>query len=413
MQNRSPALRMEDCEDDGPLLFADSQEMAETSQAFTIACDRCLYEMSNGRLFSSQEPHTCEGGPPSPQHDPPFVPPPRVPNPWGDDDSYDGGASHVSASVASTLFVASEGSLEEANEANTSLVGAKRPRDEDQPVDDEEGELEKAMGKVVVELGRVCMATVYTTEDLEEKIDSRTLPNKPFHTILRFRVEGRVYYAHAYLGPDHVLTARCTSRALQDYVYDAACELCDSLGQIFGSDHRVVTRCYEEWCGNSAGASVTHLSQAIGSCLVFNVESILAAGASKEKEEKEWHTWVDTFVFKAVLPEDGANENASRLARVMRGVADSILNHVGGDGAEEVRSAIESAFGDVVELVYDCYQESCFEMVLPLLVTTPWVATLCSRLPLDSGAITDNTPPYKLAWYTMMANTDPNIYHEF
>lgn len=412
MQNHKGQQFMESCEsesllfDDSPHMVGDSRSM---SRSITIACDACLYEASNGRLYSSQDPHTCRGEAPQPQI-PAYVPTPWAHNPWGDDSDLE------CDSVVETLRVCSTQESPAATH-HTPAPGEKRQRDEEEeePTILRNGlAIEGAMAKVMAELGRMCRATVYEEKALLEMIGAKTLPNKAFHTILLIRAGGRAHYAHAHFDGEGTFTAQSPGQILCEHFEEYAKKVASMMGGVLGTTISVRVFCLRGWSGESAVSSINHLAHSLGSCLAFTLGSILATDARQHQDEEDWKAWVQDVVFQDALPDDDAEGNKWRLVRVVRAVSNSIMEHVSGEDAEYVRDCLRKAVGDIEEILYDRCEESMFNEAPPeLLVTKQWVATLCSKIPLDSPAVEDNIPDYKMAWYKMMANTDSTIYFEF
>lgn len=300
-----------------------------------------------------------------------------------------------------------------------------------------------AVGRAASEMGRVLGVSVRSHDDLETMLKLKSLPCEPFHTVLSIDdCPAGQHFVYAKLAANLVLEVHSTNRETHPSVVGFSGRLCSKLSISLGKPVvAVVIENFSEDVSvrSTMEASLNDLANALGTKLSFTHRSV-ANMASRVKVETTdgdgqegfapetqdtWLAWAGSL-FHGTLPNDDAKGNQLRIVRVVRAVSRSIMEHTGGEGAEEACRRVQSAVFDIEERLYEAMEENPYDCVyedmsdeesdtapVQLLVIKQWVATLCSKIPLDSPAITNHTPDYKMAWYKMMANTDPTIYYQF
>lgn len=414
-------------------MIAPSSQEFVPSSAFHIDCDRCLHDATGGE-YPQDGPHTCTGpAPTSPQRhpQPTFDNDDHTHNPWQDSPPQRAtqGVEHMDRSLSLSPLPTAHCTQD--------------CEEEDAPLECEHelakpANLNECVDKVVAEVGRIFKARVYNHTELWNMFASKSLPNKPFHTVLRVDVgnNNRPHFAYAKLNAHGELLVNSTSRKHHEHVAKHAEALCIPLRHVLsrrGDINSFARDQFFESLSFSSESAISHLCKALGSRLTFTLDSIVATGsqikqeAEEEEEEflenprqrnqfgdvvqpqteEDWLHLLNNAVYAPPLHKEDKRGNYIRVDNIISHISKDLradlvfnappnLNTV--NAVDQIRQA-EFDISETLESIFDGGDSGGH-----LLLTSQWVTEISSRLPFANLSFIDSVPAYKIQFYTMMAN---------
>lgn len=293
-------------------------------------------------------------------------------------------------------------------------------------------ELSKCVDNILSEMGGLFGVKVHNPTGLDGLISSKSLPEAPFHTVLRVGVggvHGWCYYVYASLSGSGVLEVYSTSLEHHLSVLNFSADLCKSLSSVFSRPIAAsVSENFNsfEQCG--AESSLNRLAEALGTKLTFTMESIIATGAIGKHEpfclgenfceevEAEWLFWLENVLAQTPFPGRELDKNFSRLQAVFRSMRQDICKHIPeGRGNKMHTDWLEGSF----EHMRDIVEEERREMFhsgregealtgSTLTDTGSWVSRLCGYFPLEE--FKSEIPAYKYDFYKKAAANEPGLF---